>query len=295
MESIKKYIGHFQIYSAFILAGTSIVAGKILGSEVPVVVSVTFSLIISLIVLIPIHIRRLGMLKRISLSDLLYLFLQALTGIVLTRFLTLKGLTLTTSINAGLIATLTPPIMALASFLIFKERVGKSRVLFLGISVIGVVVINYGEINLSGRDSLLGSLLILLSVLCEVSMSVIKKYRGNSIHPLTNTVILYTISLICFLPSFLGSIGEVALDSLKPSYLIALLYYGIFGSALAYIFWSSGVVKVSGFVVSQAFTMIPLTAVILAPMILKESFSTLHIIGGAFVLVGCIAGVIRSK
>lgn len=295
MESRKSIVGSFQIYSAFFLAGTSIIACKILGREVNIIVSVTLSLFVALIILIPVHIKKLGKIKSLSLSDIVFLGLQAVTGIVLTRYFTLRGLTFTTSINAGLITSLTPALMAIASLFIFKEKLLIQRVLALVISIAGVVVINYGEFQFKGRDALLGSLLILLSVISEVAMSVIKKYRGDSIHPLTNTVMLYFISLVCFLPLFLLNLGSISMEMFNPVYIATLLYYGIFGSALAYICWSSGVVKVSGFVVSQALTMIPLTVVILAAVVLNEEFTSLHLLGSGLVLVGSVAGGVKKR
>jgi drug/metabolite transporter (DMT)-like permease len=290
MESRNNFKGIVHIYAAFFLAGTSIVAGKILGREVNVIISVTLSLVISLAILIPIHIKTLGMIKKITVTEFTYLLFQAVTGIVLTRFFTLKGLTLTTSVNAGMITSFTPALMALASFWVFKEKISKRKILALFFSVLGVVIINYGDFHFVGKDSLLGSFLILLSILSEVSMSVIKKHRGYTIPPLTNTVLLYLISLTCFLPFFILNRGALTLAMLDPVYISTLLFYGIFGSALAYIFWSSGVVKVSGFVVSQAFTMIPLTAVVLAPIILKEPFSKFHFAGIVLVLIGTLVG-----
>lgn len=282
-------VGIFEVLGAFFLAGSSVVACKIISETVSVYIIAFLSMLVALIILIPLQFKRLKKLKHINRKELLLMLLQALSGIVLTRILTLYGIRFLSAFNTGMINSMTPGVMALLSFIILKERFGKSDFLGLLLTISGIVIINcllFKDLDYS--SSLIGIILITGSVFCESLMTIFRKMADSKVDSLTNTTILFFISFLIFLPLFLRDIESVSITTLKIKDWLLILYYGVFGSVIAYILWGRGVVKVSAAIVGSGIAMIPISIIFLSAILLNEKFSRFHLIGVGTSILGIV-------
>lgn len=288
MSKKNEFIGTVQVFGAFTLAGSSIVVGKLITDKVPVFVTVYISLLLAVLVLFPFQIKRIRELKQLRKEDYLNMLLQALTGVVLTRLFTLAGLKYTSPLDAGLINSTIPGVMIFFSMFFLKEVPGLKSIVGISLGVIGLAVVSVSSESIILNGSFGGNLLVFLSVLSEVLMTVFRKKSKKNICSVTNTFILFSISLILLIPFVVYEVSSFPLAAIDQNSWLFLVLYGVFGSAIAYLLWGAGVVKVSSARVGIGFTMIPLTAVILSAIIFRESFTVFHFIGALF----CLSGVV---
>lgn len=197
--------GAIEVLGAFFLAGSSIIACKLLSRGIPILLVGFLSMFIAFLILLPIQVKRFHEIRNISFREFRLMFFQALTGIVLTRMLTLLGLREISALNTGLINSLSPGLMVIFSILFLDERPKFLNIAGISLSIAGMAYISIfnGEAN-DQKSSLLGILLISGAVVCEVSMTIFRKKSKSNISSLTNTTILFFISLILMLPFYIN-------------------------------------------------------------------------------------------
>jgi|GEM_PF-301958 len=292
----KEIIGMFEVLGAFTLAGSSIVAGKLLSFRVPIFLTGFLSLLFALIILFPFQLKKLNELKKINKREFILMLFQAVCGIVMTRVLTLYGLRFTTALNAGLINSSTPAVMALFSVLIFKEQLRRYNYAGLLFALAGMMIITFATSDGNrGTVSMAGNILIFGAVLAEVLMTIFRKMTRQNISSLTNTTVLFFISLLIFLPFAIGDLQSYSISLIEKRDWISILFYGIFGSAIAYLLWGDGVMKISATRAGVGTTMIPLTTIVLSALILGEQFTNIHGLGTLFCITGMILCNIVNK
>lgn len=228
----------------------------------------------------------------INFNQLLVLLALAFFGIFSYNVFFFSGLHHIEASRASLIVAITPAIMALASFLILKERLSFMRILGIAFCLAGAgVVITSGKSNIfdnSGAQTLWGDLLMLGCVVSWVIYSVFSKKLAHAIGPLHTVTysILLGASMLIGATIAMGHLKISSLASLTPSSITVLLYLGILGSALAYIWYYDAIQKI-GATRSGAFIALnPLTAVLLGSLILGESLTLPACMGGALVIAG---------
>lgn len=286
MNRIEK-IGMIQLFGAFFLAGTSVVINKVIISKVPIFITAFISILLAILFLLPFQLKRLDEIKSLKRSNYFSVFIQALTGIVLTRLFTLYGLKYTTSIEAGLVNSSTPAIMVLLSVIILKESPSREKILGIFLGVIGLVVLNGFNFDGGGSSTLFGNILIFGAVISEVLMSVSRKKSKYQVSSITNSFLLFVISGVLIFPFAVNQAINFDISNVDLVSGACLVFYGIFGSGVAYILWGAGVTKVSGTIVGISFTMIPLTVIFLSIIFLGEELLLKHVVGFIF----CISGI----
>lgn len=278
----KKAVPYFEMSAAMTFAGSSVVVGKIITGNFPVFLSQGISLVLALSVLIPLSVKLEGKSFRSSGKDLAILFLQALSGMFLFRVFMLYGLKYTSAVHSGILTSTTPAVVAVISFIFLKEKATWAKAAGITASFAGVLAINSaGMFYSSGtsKNQILGSILILLAVVCEALLTVLRKITVGSISPIKGTTFVCLFSFVLFLPF---SIKEAAIFDFRQVSLnqwLMLAYFGIIVTAAAYILWFKGVSAVPASTAAVYTACMPVSAVLLSYLILNEPFSWTHVLG----------------
>jgi drug/metabolite transporter (DMT)-like permease len=287
----RNIIAYFQLAMAMFLAGSSVVVGKIIINVFPVFLSQTITLIIAVIGIFPLAWFFEGNVFKIKISkkDLMYMILQALTGMFLFRIFLLYGLKFTSATEGGIITSTNPAILSILSLIILKEKVSLKAWIGIAICVLGILLINTvnkNGIGSNGAISLFGNFLIILAVVGESLFTIFRKKMSYNDKPITSTMIIIVFALIMFIPI---SIYEgIFYDFYSVSFIdiVPLIIYGMFCTVLAYICWFSGVAKVSVSVAAGFTGVMPISSVALSFLILKETITWQHILGAVLVIIG---------
>src|SRR5690606_25164041 len=110
------------------------------------------------------------------------------------------GVRLTTAVSAGVITSTIPAAIALLSFIVLGERLGRRRALAILLAVLGIAAVNLGATETAGAGRLMGHLLVLGAVFAEASFTVLAKRLTASMGPLQLSTGVNLVSLCLFLP-----------------------------------------------------------------------------------------------
>lgn len=192
---------------------------------------------------------------------------------------------------ASLLVNTSPIFTALLAIAFLGERLSLRRWVGIAVSFTGVALITGGEAKGFSFD--LGALLILMSA---VSMSIymilqkpyLRKY--SALQLTTYTIWAGTIFLLPFLPSLIQVVPTAPLSAT-----LALLYLGIFPSAIAYATWAYILAQIPASRAATLLYLVPVLAIIVAWVWLQEVPTVLSLIGGAIALCGVVLVNTRSQ
>ena len=276
-----------MLIGAMCLAGSSVVVGKILVSSVPVFLGAFGSLLVAFACMIPLMHGRVSELRCLTFYHWKYLFLQGLCGVVLFRVFILYGLHSTGAVQAGIITGTTPAVLALLSFFLLGESISMGMIAGIGFAVAGCIVINTFGGGGGDESSIIGCLLIGAAVVCEALFTIFRKRIAGSVSAITNTTVLIFCSLLLLVIPAAFDLRTIH-SMPSPDALLAIVYYGMFATVLAYLLWTAGVGKVSGATAGAATAAMPASSVLLAGLILGEPIHWYHLMGCLMIITGIL-------
>jgi len=278
---------------AMALAGSSVVVGKVLVNTTPVFFGAFASLLVAFVCIIPLMRGRFSELRCLTPRQWTYLFLQGLCGIVLFRVFTLYGLHTTGAVQAGIITGTTPAVLALLSLVLLGEQLTKRTVAGIICAVLGCVVINIFTGDNGGDDSIFGCLLVLAAVICESLFTIFRKRIAESVSAITNTTVLIFCSLLLLIfPAIWDMRSMTSIPTFEA--LMAIGYYGIFATVIAYLLWTSAVGRVSGAIAGATTAAMPASSLILAALILGEQIRWYHLAGCLMIVAGILVTTMQG-
>ena len=285
---------------AMSIAGSAVVAGKLLVGSMPVFLAAGLGLGAGLLVMLPqLWLRR----EKGALDGRTHatLALQALCGIALYRICTFEGLRFTSAASAGLMSSAAPAVIGLLAWGMLRERPPLRRIAGIACVSLGLLAINLTPFltaqGAAGADAaqasggeawrtLLGNGLVLAAVLCEAAFSVLSKARCCPMSPLRRTTIVSFYAFIMLLPMALFEARNFDFTSLSASAIWGLAYYGAAVSYLSYVLWFRGIAQVQASAAAAFTGLVPLSGVALSWLVLGEQILWTHLAGLACVTAG---------
>jgi len=263
------------------LWGTGFLFGKIAFREMTVAENVFFRFLFACVILVPILIAK-G--KAFATKDLWWLVAAAAIGVPVQFLMQFKGLQLTTVSHASLIVGTLPVLIALSSTVFLRERLSKSEWIVLLLSPVGVlaIAVSAGRSTQEGGPTVLGDLLVLLSM-CAAAVSIlITKHLMTHYDSLQITVwmlnigaALLFVGIECFVPvRFHFSLAVWG----------AAAAQGLLATASAYLAWNWGLKRIPASRAGVFLNLEPLIGSLLGVTLLHERLRAAAILGGALIL-----------
>lgn len=209
------------------------------------------------------------------------------TGITSFNTMVYFGLQFTGALTGVLLQSSQPLLIALATFMLFGERLTGRQALGIAISLAGVTtIICQGDVGrLAAIRFNFGDILILAAVALYALYSALLR-RRPSIHWISFLAGTFLIGDILLLPvlAWEMSTGYV----LKPDLftLGACLYVAVFPSLIAYAFFNRGVELIGANRAGPFFHLMPLFGALMAVFFLGERFQAYHAVGMVAILSG---------
>ncbi|WP_430444742.1 MAG: DMT family transporter [Pseudomonas piscis] len=271
--------------------GGTFVAGRYLASGLSPLLAASLRFLLASLALLGFMALARIPLVRPSFRQLGQLALLGFFGIFFYNLCFFLGLQQINASRASLIVALNPAVIALASWALFKERLDRRKLLGIGLCLGGaaLVICSRDPSALASQaGSWRGDLLILGCVLGWGVYSLFSKELNQSLGPLqtvTYSVVLGTL-MLCAATLVRGEFDLQAVLHLDLAQGLALLYLGVLGSALAYIWYYDGLRRIGATRCGVFIALNPLTAVILGALLLAEQLSLVMVLGGALILGG---------
>jgi drug/metabolite transporter (DMT)-like permease len=230
-----------------------------------------------------------------SRADYLRFALYGLLGVALNQLLFIKGLSLTTVINANLLGTMIPVFTLAGSVLLGREEFSWRVAAGLAVAALGAAYL----INPFGADfsqsSAAGNLLLVANacfygLYIVLSQDAIRRFGAMAV-----LTWMFLLANVVTLPVGLYSLGEVRLAAVDPHVWLALAYIVVVPTVLTYYLNAWALARVEPSVVAVYIYMQPLIALAFAPLVLGERPGPRTFVAAAFIFAGVAIVTIKRR
>ncbi len=221
-------------------------------------------------------------LRRLARRDIIMALVSG-AFLALHFALWIASLSYTSVATSVVLVTTTPIFVAIASYFIFGEKLGKQTILGIAVCLTGAILIGYGNWQL-GPDPLLGSMLALLGALAIAGYMLIGRRLRQNIGLLSYISVTYSSAAVLLLLSALAF--GYSLFGYSPTTYLMLVLLAIVPQVLGHssLNWSLRFVPAT--LVTIAVLGEPVGATALAFAILDEVPTFTEIGGGILILAG---------
>lgn len=223
------------------------------------------------------------------------LTLLTLTGLAGYNAIAYLGLRYTEALNALLIQSSGPLIVALWSLVLLGIRLTWPQTIGIGISLLGVVtILTRGDpaaltsIHLNKGDLIFTFALVIFGLYSVLAV------KRPAIHPLAFMGFTSGYATVLLIPAVIVEAASGLTPSLTLNNALTLAYVAIFPSILAYLFFNRGVELIGANRAAPFFHLIPVFGSVLAIAFLGERPHLFHVTGYALVLTGVAIAARKS-
>ena len=259
------------LFTAFVLWGSQYVVSKVALRTIPPVTLLALRYLVSIpALLLVLRLRRA--LKPVDRRD--WPILQML------------GIDRLTGSLSSLLGAMNPIFIPILAALFLHERITLSKIACVALSMLGVVVI----VGVGGTADAAGVLMMLVSVFLWSTASIIIRRISGRYDPMQ----IALIAICCALP-LTGAWSLIELQSAACSFsaqsVLAVLYMGIFGTAVTHSLWNYSLRVMDASFCSMFYPMQPLVSAILGVLFLHETVTPSFILGALMICGGIVAAV----
>lgn len=268
--------------------GGTFVAGRVVAGHVGPFSAAFLRFVIATAVLLFFVRRMEGRLPRLSKRQVPAILVLAASGVFAYNALFLTGLKTVTAGRAALIIAMNPVFINLLSAAIFKEKLTGLKIPGVALSVTGaVIVISRGNpLNILSQAVTWGDMAIMGCVAAWTVYSLVGKAVMNLVSPLsavTYSCLIGTIFL--FFPAYAEGVA-VNMPGYGAAAWFGILYLGFFGTSLGFTWFYQGIKEIGPARASVFINFVPVWAMTLAFLILREPISAALIAGATLVISG---------
>ena len=202
------------------------------------------------------------------------------------------GLKLSTASEAGMMIALIPVVVAILATIFLQEIPSKKQVLFIIISVTGVVFIIFMKSNTQFSRESTGLFLLLGAVLSAGVYNILSRKSSFEFTSIEITYIMMSIGAIFFngvslMRHYLNNqLSNYFVPLATQDVLIAVLYLGILSSVMAFLMVNFMLAKLEAYK-SAVFTNLTTIISVAAGVIFRnEAFYWFHFLGGLLIILG---------
>jgi len=268
--------------------GGTFIAGRVVAKDVGPFSAAFFRFAIASSFLTLIVWRIDGRLLLPKKRQMVPVILLGLTGVFTYNVFFFKGLKLINAGRASIIIANNPIFIAILSAYFFKEKLNLIKVVGIIISVTGaIIVISKGNLNEIVQGNIgRGEIYIFCCVLSWVVYSLIGKVVMADLSPISS--VFYSCVIGTFF-LFFPACFEGIFNNFQHYPIMAWLgifYLGIFGTVVGFVWYYKGIKQIGPTKASLFINFVPVSAVILAFMILDEPITLSLFIGTILVCAG---------
>lgn len=231
--------------------------------------------------------------KKVGRLVLLSAF-QPITYFVFETF----GIARSTASQAGVMIAFVPVAVSLLALVFLKERTNGKQMMFIALSIIGVLIIN-SDVRFSSAN-MLGNLLLLGAVASAAVYQILSRKYSTAFTPTEITFVMMWVGAIAF--NGIGIVNTLKHASISAYFLPltdlkvlgALLYLGVLSSVVAFFFMNYVLSKVEATKAAVLANLTTVVAILAGVFILHEPFNWIKLAGSIMILVG-VYGTTRVR
>jgi drug/metabolite transporter (DMT)-like permease len=239
--------------------------------------------------------RKLTPLFRMPVRDIALLTLCSMMGLVGNQLLFVKGLSLTTVINATLLSTTIPIFTVFVSVVFGSEQLSRKRLFGIALAAGGVVyLVNPARGDLSAQTTI-GNLLIIANSLLYAVYIVISKDLFERYGALNVITWIFLVGALITVPVGIYSLQQENIGAISGTVWLTMAFIIIFPTVLAYYLNAWALTKVPPSTVAIYIYLQPLIAFGFAPLLLGEQWNSRTVIAAIFIFGGVALVTRRAR
>jgi drug/metabolite transporter (DMT)-like permease len=281
---------HARLVAVPAIWGGTFVAGKVVVATLTPLMGSFARYIVACVALLVAAFVLEGGLPRLSGRQWAATFVLGLFGVFAYNLFFMGALAKLPASRAALIIALNPAITIAISAVVFKERLSARRWIGVAVALLGVaIVVSKGDFaNFAGGGVGLGELFMFAAVTSWALYTVLGRKVLGGLTPLaaTNYAALWGTLLLAVAaaPAF-GTLHPTQFDWRMT---VSLLYLGVLGTAVAFVWYYMSVKKVGASTTSIFNNLVPVFGVAISVLLLGEQLLASMLIGGAVTIVGVL-------
>ena len=275
------------LFASMALVGSYVALSKPLVAVIPVFLLGALRFGIAVIAMLPWTLARPGE-TRLSRDEHRALFLTSFFGNFLFSICMLYGVSMTSVTAAGVILSTLPAVVALLSWLVLRESLGKRAALAVALAVGGIGALHLGSTGETRVASWLGNALVLGSVVCEATYVILGKRLSASRTPLRISALINLWGFVLMLPLAISQAAAFVWSGVSHATWALLVFYSIAASLVAPWLWLAGLKFVPANQAGVFTVALPVTATLIGVVALGETFTALTGLALACALVGIL-------
>ena len=282
---------HAQLLGMALIWGAAWTLGRIVAQAMPPLTAASLRFLISTVFLLLwlYHRDRLRALTALNRRQWAGLALAAACGVSGYAIFFMLGLRHIGAGRAAVIFSINPALIMLGAAWLFGERLNRR---ILG----GMILAVGGSLIVAARGNpllLLGALgtgeyLIFGCVFCWVSYSLIGRRVLTGIDALTATALIGGVMLLAVSLAAEGTAAWTRLAHIAPSIWLILLALSFGATLLAYLWYFEGIAALGAGSTAAYMTLIPVFAVLIAALWLREPLTLSLVAGGTLTVCGML-------
>lgn len=229
--------------------------------------------------------------QRLTRSDVFSCFLQGLFAGLLFNYFFCLGLKQTTATAAGIICSTLPALIAVFAVWFLKEHLGRSKMVALCLAMLGIIFINLDQLKPSAQTlnhSLIGDMLIFISMLPEAWYSILSRKLGGRVTPLGSAFLTNFFATLIILPFGIYA-GAFDLSHTSLNQFALLLLAGM-SSLIFYWGWAWGLSFIAASTAGLFAGVLPAATTGIAILFLGEKLRWFDVAGMTLVILSIIVG-----
>lgn len=274
--------------TALFWAGNAVMA-RALHNLLPPATMAFWRWILALLLLFPFVMRPMVEQRALLRANWARLALLGVLGVGCYNTFLYAALQTTTATNGVLISSITPLLIVLIGRALFGVRMTHRQQVGIMLSLAGVVgIVSRGDIAVMAQlDFNRGDLLLVGGAVTWALYSVLLRWRPAGIDTLAflGATIIGGIVLL-MLPLYLVELASSRVAVWNAATGAGMVYFAVFPSILAYMFWNRGVRQVGANRAGLFLYLIPVFGIVLAITFLGERLHLFHLVGAALIFTG---------
>jgi len=279
---------------AMALTGSNVPFGKVIVSEIPVLLFLTIRFAIATLALLvvsrPADRQLLRQQGPALIGDIVVL---SLVGSVLFTVFLLAGTQRTTASAAGIITATLPAVAAGLAAIFLRQPLTRAAGLSITLAVIGLAVMQAGATGQGSSPlSMTGNALVGLAVLSEATFVILSGRAARRLSPVGLSLGVSALGLVFSLPLGLWSLWTEPPGPISASTWALAVWYALSASVFCTILWYRGAAQAPSWQAGLATAALPITALAVSVAWLGETLASAQILGALLVIGAILAGAL---
>jgi drug/metabolite transporter (DMT)-like permease len=272
-----------------ILWGGTFIAGRIISAHLTPATAglIRFMFALTALLLTLKFTEGFGGLRRLSPKQWLGSGVLGATGIFAYNLFFFSALAILPASRCSMIVALSPVMTLLLARIAFNEKLTRRKTLGTVIALLGVwIVITRGDLSQLLVSVGQGELLMFGAITSWAAYTLVSKTLLTGLSPLLTTTLAITWGSVFLALTAIFEFPKVSLASFIPEVWLSLLFLGVLGTAVAFVWYNQAIQKLGAQKTVVFNNLVPIFGVVFGWALLNEPLTSSLVLGGFIAVLG---------